>query len=53
MVGRQTSPTGVIRVIIDGTGKAERKEIAVVESVMEVIVKVVEVVVDAPRSVAT
>ena len=35
------NPAGVIRVVVDWTTKAEREEITVVESMMEVVVKVV------------
>src|SRR5690348_2687694 len=41
IISRNLSPAGVIRVVIDRTAKAEREEIPVVESVVEMVVVIV------------
>jgi len=44
IVGRDLSPAGVVRVIVEATTKAERDEIAIVEPMVEMIMVVVPVV---------
>src|SRR5262249_61559372 len=44
IVGRDLSPAGVVRVIVEATTKAQRDEIAIVEPMVETIMVVVPVV---------